>query len=40
MKAEKDKEKELEQLKSVVKDPIIVKDIEEKQKYINKPIKK
>lgn len=36
----KDKKKDLEQLKTVVKDPAILKSIEEKQKYINKPVKK
>ena len=34
------KEEELEALKSKVKNPEIKKSIEEKQKYINKPLSK
>jgi predicted ATP-grasp superfamily ATP-dependent carboligase len=36
----KDKIKQLEDLKSKVKNPEIVKSIEEKLKYVNKPIQK
>lgn len=40
MSKTKQQDQELEALKSKVKNPEIKKSIEEKQKYINKPISK
>ena len=37
---DKEKLKQLQELKAKVKDPVIKKSIEEKQKYLNKPISK